>query len=88
MFGQNASHGSLVLLCLQPSIQHLHRHIDIIRLASDSHQALFGVDGLAGRGGCTRVGDADLALRLLADLVDLLAALADDWRSALRICVI
>lgn len=73
---------SLGLLRLQTVVKHLHGHVDVAGLSGDGHKALVGVGSLAGAGRSAGLRDADLAVGLGADLVDLDTGLANDCLSA------
>jgi hypothetical protein len=71
--------GSLSLLGLQTVVKHLDSHVDVTGLASDGDQALVGVGRLTWARGGARLGNANLAVGLRANLVDLDASLADNF---------
>jgi hypothetical protein len=72
----------LGLLSLQALVQHLDGPVDVARLAGDGDEALVRVGSLAAAWGSAGLGDADLALGLCANLVDLDAGLANDWEES------
>lgn len=71
MFTLHATLSGLGLLRLEAVVQHLHSNVDVVGLTSDGDQALVRVGDLPRTRSSTGLGDADLALRLGADLVDL-----------------
>ena len=73
-----AAGSCLGLLRLEAVVEHLHGHIDVAGLAGNGNETLVGVGSLAGARGGARLRNADLAVGLRADLVDLDTSLTDD----------
>ena len=68
----------LLLLLLQPRVQHLNSGIDIMWQSSNSNQPLFGVWFRSSNSGCSRVGNSDLTLGSLTNFINLGSGFTDD----------
>lgn len=60
-------------------VKHLDGNVDVGGLARDGNEAFLGVGRDIGRDARSRIGDPDLAPRVLAHLVDLGSALTNDY---------
>lgn len=79
--GLTAHAGGLGLLRLQTVVQHLDSDVNVDGLPSDRDKALVRVRRLPWSGRSSRFSDADLALGLGTDLVNLRACFANDCAS-------